>query len=177
LTLLCRRMHSADPTESCSHFSTSTATGTLRQHLYKFHLDKWVAECDKLNIKITAKDAQSVVDSYRQRKGQVSKQENADLGPHKKYSPEAFVDALVEFIVVDDQVSVLLLLGSNIDILLQSINIIESPYLHAIFLMLREKLENSDIPGRSTICARIHEMLDGHLEHLEGEMQVCHLLY
>jgi len=77
--------------------------------LYKLHLDKWVAECDKLGIKITAKDAQSVVDSYRQRKGQIPKQENADLGPHKKYSPEAFVDALVEFIVVDDQVSVLFL--------------------------------------------------------------------
>jgi len=77
--------------------------------LYKFHLDKWVAECDKLSIKITAKDAQGVVDSYRQRKGQISKQENANLGSRKKYSPEAFVDALVEFIVADDQVSVLFL--------------------------------------------------------------------
>lgn len=42
--------------------------------------------------------------------------------------------------------------------------------------MLREELQNSDIPSRTTMRARIHELLDGHLDQLEEEMQV-HLLF
>lgn len=38
--------------------------------------------------------------------------------------------------------------------------------------MLREELQNSDIPGRTTMRARIHELLDGHLDQLEEAMQV-----
>jgi hypothetical protein len=38
--------------------------------------------------------------------------------------------------------------------------------------MLREELQSSDIPGRSTMRARIHELLDGHLDQLEAEMKV-----
>jgi hypothetical protein len=54
----------------------------------------------------------------------------------------------------------------------QSINVVESPHLRGIFMMLREELRNSDIPGRSTMRARIRELLDGHLEQLEQEMKV-----
>jgi hypothetical protein len=98
-------MHSADPEEPRSQFSTSTSTGTLRQHLLKFHLDEWVQECDKHGVQITAKDARDAVQSYRRRKGQNRDQANADPGPRKKYSNEAFVDALAEFIISDDQVT------------------------------------------------------------------------
>ena len=38
--------------------------------------------------------------------------------------------------------------------------------------MLREELQSSDIPSRTTMCAHIHELLDGHLDQLEEEMQV-----
>ena len=38
--------------------------------------------------------------------------------------------------------------------------------------MLREELQNSDIPSRTTMRACIHELLDGHLDQLEEEMQV-----
>ena len=38
--------------------------------------------------------------------------------------------------------------------------------------MLREELQNSDIPSHTTMRARIHELLDGHLDQLEEEMQV-----
>ena len=100
-----RTLHSADPDEPRSQFSTSTGTGTLRQHLSKFHLDEWVDECDKHGYKITAKEAQAAVDSYRRRRGQTRAQVGADPGPRKKYSNEAFVDALAEFIIADDQVT------------------------------------------------------------------------
>lgn len=99
-----RTLHSADPDEPRSQFSTSTGTGTLRQHLCKFHLDDWVDECDKHGYKITAKEAQAAVDSYRRRKGQTRAQTSANPGPRKKYSNEAFVDALAKFIIADDQV-------------------------------------------------------------------------
>lgn len=38
--------------------------------------------------------------------------------------------------------------------------------------MLREELQNSDILSCTTMRARIHELLDGHLDQLEEEMQV-----
>lgn len=38
--------------------------------------------------------------------------------------------------------------------------------------MLREELKNSDIPGRSTMRARIMELLDQHLDQLEHDFHV-----
>lgn len=54
----------------------------------------------------------------------------------------------------------------------QSINVIESPQLRNIFLMLREELRESDIPGRTTIRKRIEEVLDEHLDQLEKDLKV-----
>jgi hypothetical protein len=79
-------------------FSAKTATGPLRRHLYDHHLDEWVSQCDHLHIEITARDAQDAVESYRKSKGQAGKQSRLS------YYKEAFENALVEFIVGDDQV-------------------------------------------------------------------------
>ena len=38
--------------------------------------------------------------------------------------------------------------------------------------MLREDLKDSDIPHRTTICARVRETLEIHLKRLEDDMQV-----
>jgi hypothetical protein len=54
----------------------------------------------------------------------------------------------------------------------KSINVIESPQLREIFLMLRKELRESDIPGRTTIRKRINEVLDEYFEKLQGEMEV-----
>jgi hypothetical protein len=64
-----------------------------------------VDECDKHDYKIMAKEAQAAVDSYRQQKGHTHAQAGTDPSPHKKYSNEAFVDVLAEFIIADDQVT------------------------------------------------------------------------
>jgi hypothetical protein len=40
----------------------------------------------------------------------------------------------------------------------QSINIVESPRLRKIFLLLHKKLKESDIPGRSTMCTHIEQV-------------------
>lgn len=54
----------------------------------------------------------------------------------------------------------------------QSLNVIESPKLRAIFLMLREQLVEANIPSRTTIRARIIEMWHEHLNSLEERMLV-----
>ncbi|OBZ71068.1 hypothetical protein A0H81_08990 [Grifola frondosa] len=66
-----------------------------------------------------------------------------------------FVDAIVEFIIADDQ----------------SLNVVESPQLRAIFLLLREDLQDSDIPRRSTIWNRIAEVVNDYLIDLSNDMK------
>ncbi|KAH9972298.1 hypothetical protein BGW80DRAFT_1173296 [Lactifluus volemus] len=128
----------------------------MRRHLYDHHLDLWVPACDKLNISITAKEAQARVAEYRQRHGQTCPTDMTQPETRRKFSSKAFVDAIMEFIVADDQ----------------SINVIESPQLRAIFLMLRDDLQDKDIPHRTTIRNRILEVWDTYLETLANEMQV-----
>lgn len=78
----------------------------MRKHLYERHADEWISGCDRLGIPITAKDAQPAVEKFRQRYGQQSGTGGTTSGAkgRRPFSHEAFVDALVEFIVGDDQV-------------------------------------------------------------------------
>ena len=55
---------------------------------------------------------------------------------------------------------------------IQSINIVESPRLKKIFLLLRQELKESDIPGRTTMRKDIDEAFQDHLKKLEEEMAV-----
>jgi hypothetical protein len=87
-----------------STFSLKTGTGVLRKHLYEHHADSWIEGCDKLRIPITAKDAQRAVLDYRRRNGQASANTAEDSKTRRPFSHEAFVDAIIEFIVADDQV-------------------------------------------------------------------------
>ena len=56
--------------------------------------------------------------------------------------------------------------------LLQSINIVESPRLRKIFLLLCKELKESDIPSCSTMRTRIEQAYDEHMKQLEEEMAV-----
>jgi len=83
-----------------------------------------------------------------------------------------FVEAILEFIVGDDQVC---LLSSNMFViltLLQSINIVESPRLRKIFLLLHKELQESDIPSHTTIRTHIKQAYEEHMKQLEEEMAV-----
>lgn len=50
---------------------------------------------------------------------------------------------------------------------------LELERLQGIFMMLREDLQKSDIPGQTTMRNRIHELLDNHLSLLERALRVC----
>ncbi|KAJ7853951.1 hypothetical protein B0H14DRAFT_3136693 [Mycena olivaceomarginata] len=130
--LFCRQQHATNAHIGTTKFAKLTSTGVLRKHLYEHHIDAWVEACDQLKIPIKAKEAARFVDAYRVRKHQkTGNTSNSEPGKKRTpFSQEAFVDAIVEFIVSDDQ----------------SINVVENEQLRAIFLMLRAELKDSDIP-------------------------------
>ena len=73
--------------------------------MYSEHIAEWVTGCNDLNIKITAQAALPAVHEFRNEPEPTSLE-----GEHQEYTKEAFVEAILEFIVGDDQVC---LLSSN----------------------------------------------------------------
>ena len=61
----------------------------------------WVSICDKKGIKITASSVAKRVAAYREECGQIQETDNTT---RQKFSKEAFIDAIVEWMVADDQV-------------------------------------------------------------------------
>ena len=154
-------------------FSTTTGTSGLRKHLADRHLSAWISGCDQLDIEITAAAVRSQVIQHRQRQGQQSCDDtNGSSLRAQEYSPEAFVDAIMEWIVADDQVSFNIEISGLWLMMGQSLNVVENPQLRQIFLMLKEDLRDSDIPHRSTIRERIIEVLDEHENRLKADMAV-----
>ncbi|KAK6969568.1 hypothetical protein R3P38DRAFT_2814139 [Favolaschia claudopus] len=101
------------------------------------------------------------VEAYRGKQNGSNSGSTADSAKKQPpFSNEAFVDAIVEWIVSDDQ----------------SINVIENEKLRNIFLMLRSELKDSDIPHRTKIRKRVMEIWDDHLDHLQDEMAVSFLV-
>ena len=49
---------------------------------------------------------------------------------------------------------------------------IESSQLRDIFLMFHKELQDSDIPGHTTICKQVEEVLNEQLERLAKDMVV-----
>jgi hypothetical protein len=92
-----------DPAYELVDFGQTTSTSVLRRHLFESHLDLWIAACDDMKIRITAKEALPVIEAYRQEPQQTQLE-----AARPEFSKEAFLDALVEFIVADDQVSLIL---------------------------------------------------------------------
>jgi hypothetical protein len=86
-----------------------TSTSNLRKHLYSEHIEEWVTGCDDLKIKITAEAALPAVCKFRAEPEPTSLE-----AEHQEYTKEAFVEAILEFIVGDDQVCFIL---SNLNML------------------------------------------------------------
>ena len=84
-------------------FAKSTSMGTLQTHLAAVHLHEWVAACNKEKIKISAKSVQEFVMEYQNNNGEEGPSKMGER-KRKPYSRKGFVNAIVEFIVTDDQV-------------------------------------------------------------------------
>ncbi|KAK7041156.1 hypothetical protein R3P38DRAFT_2512241, partial [Favolaschia claudopus] len=159
--LFCQKLRQTHPHIKATAFSIKTSTGVLRKHIYTEHPDEWITGCARLNIQIIANEAQPAIQEYKRRQGHLSSNAEAaaQIKGRRLFSHEAFVDAIVEFIVGDDQ----------------SLRVIECPQLRAIFLMLRSELKDSDVPHRSTIHNRIMQLLDEHLDRTAAE--IAHLAH
>ncbi|OBZ73258.1 hypothetical protein A0H81_06727 [Grifola frondosa] len=150
----CEQQYASNPTyRKARPFGSNTSTGTLRHHLAERHLDEWLTACDSLDLTIRAKEVQPRIAEYRRRHG--AQPSDTSEKQRMPFSQEMFVDAIVEFIIADDQ----------------SLNVVESPQLRAIFLLLREDLQDSDIPRRSTIWNRIAEVVNDYLIDLSNDMK------
>ena len=55
------------------------------------------------------------------------------------------------------------------------LNVVKSPYLRLIFLMLWQELKKCDIPHRTSIHNRIMETWNKHMTELEKEMNMCQM--
>ncbi|KAF9543547.1 hypothetical protein CPC08DRAFT_770216 [Agrocybe pediades] len=96
--------------QRCDSYKTSSATSTLQRHLYNKHLVEWVEGCKQAGIKITASEpgVQDALDEYHRHHSTDSHNAASDRDTpsllYQDYSPEAFVDAIVDWIVADDQI-------------------------------------------------------------------------
>lgn len=78
-------------------------------HMLKDHLEIWVNSCDQLDIAIGGQKFQDAAKKFRQQRGEDgsngTEYTQPDANSHPQYSPEAFVDAIMDFIVGDNQVN------------------------------------------------------------------------
>jgi hypothetical protein len=102
--ILCRHGQASDVNVKVKGFGMSTGTSVKRQHLVDCHIDLWISSCDKRKIPIAAKAVQDAVRNYRTRQGQAySQPSSTDSTTRSPFSQEAFVSAIMNFIIADDQ--------------------------------------------------------------------------
>ena len=101
-----------------ARFRDSTGTSSIRRHLYDLHLSEWISICDQYNIPITGKTARDRVNDYRLAQRTQASVDQGAFSPldseRREFSKEVFVEALVEWIVADDQVRFSILITSLI---------------------------------------------------------------
>ena len=73
------------------------------------HIHQWLSICNQKGIKVTAKSVAREIDEYHTSCGESI--EHGSEATQQKFSKEGFVDAVVEWIVSDDQVSQSVILG------------------------------------------------------------------
>jgi len=100
-----RQKQAIDPSFMVQAYGPKTGTTLLYTHLCNEHLGPWVNGCDKFKISIVAKTFQDPTDEYH--RGSHARQEDPTL-PTWAYSHEAFIDAIVEWIISDNQVWLLI---------------------------------------------------------------------
>jgi len=94
-----RQVHAADPTHHVSSFKDTTSTSNMRKHLFTDHIAEWVKLCEDLNIPIIAPAALRAIHKFRKEPVPTPLESE-----RPQYSREAFIDAIVDFVVGDDQV-------------------------------------------------------------------------
>jgi hypothetical protein len=90
-----------------------------------------------------------------------------------RFTIEVFIEYLVRFIVADDQVSNYFLLLTHVLILSQSIRVVDCPEFRDLCMLLRESLQDSDIPHRDRVRQGIIDDWHKWFKGLQQELKVC----
>ena len=96
-----RKAHETDSSHNITTFGVNTSTSGMRKHLYSDHIEEWITMCDELRIPITASAAMEAVCKFHKEPASTPLESD-----RPQYSKEAFIDAIVDFVVGDDQVCV-----------------------------------------------------------------------
>ena len=91
-------------------FSKGTGSSNLRDHLVDSHRNEWIKLCLEQKITIKGKDGLAAKAAYEaeQLGGYLTNPSEPSSIDRPQFTREAFVDCLIEWIVADDQVSVVL---------------------------------------------------------------------
>lgn len=93
-------------------YSNAVGTDGLRQHLKRNHLKEWVEACVALEIPLTTDAGKAAVRDYITCFGAttgITIGSPGEDGARTPFSKENFIDALMVWIVADDQARVVLL--------------------------------------------------------------------
>ncbi len=93
-----RILHQDDGAIKVHSYRATTATGPLRSHLFKHHMEEWVKECQRLKINLRGREGEEAI--ARTTGLPIERQATA----HIPFTQDNFLDGLVQFIVATDQV-------------------------------------------------------------------------
>ena len=96
--LLIQQLHQDDEDIKVHSYHATTATGPLRSHLFKHHMEEWVKECQRLKINLRGKEGEEPI--ARTTGLPIECQATACI----PFTQDNFLDGLVQFIVATDQV-------------------------------------------------------------------------
>ncbi|KAJ3557704.1 hypothetical protein NP233_g11674 [Leucocoprinus birnbaumii] len=134
------------PGHSLKSYAPSTSISILRRHLANCHTARWAQELRRLDLNAGGKEA-AVVDDYWVQHGDASRLATSSGMDHPRFTKEEFYNALQEFVVLTNS----------------ALHLLEHPKFRALLMLLREDLEDSDIPHRnflrSCILVTWHEFL------------------
>lgn len=99
--LFSRKEYAANPKHEIISYALGTGVTTVERHFIENHVTDWVTGCEDAKIRIPSSKGQAAARKFH-RLPPATDLETA----RPKFSKEAFVDALTEFVVGDDQVCV-----------------------------------------------------------------------
>lgn len=168
------------PDFSVTKYAVGTSTYGLRKHLCNNHLDEWAKQCKEKKLVIGGEEARAIVADYWRQRGEMVDGANSSQSNQARlsFTAENFIQAILKFVVSDDQVHIILQTQIYYQLIkfLQALNILENKSFRALLLLLRDNLNDSDIPHRSFLRTRIMSTWNQHLEDLRHELTVRFIL-
>ena len=164
-----RRRQSTDKGLSSS-YSPTTSNTTLRHHLDKAHKDEYLRISSTQGWKTQLPSLRATSEAPS------DSQLGSNVQSRTPFSIKAFRTHLTELIVADDQVGIILHYLCDIsDLCYQSMNLLERPEFRRFILLLREDLQDKDIPRRTKIREAIISAWQAYFITLKRDLGVGRL--